>query len=543
MEQATIPNLVTRRNYSDLEKRADEFTKNDGWNAFLKHIQSTNSNGKARDALVALLELEAVGGTDTNMFSEFSSLEGSTLHEVRLDAIPRAMEILKEQIAEKHTYFLNVEAMAETPYAILVGDVIEARKRELEQLEKNPSRIDVLGTFYGFTILMIEGSKPHDNTTSTGYGYGWRRYRRSTWLDESITDTAAQAVKGLTGQFASEVDMDKRYRTLGSSPIFKSRCTKETANILADAVRLALYKVPGNRSTAARKLGRSGDSRVLPFLHHRFALEQNRRVRISIADALGNVGHLSSIDPLKEQVKLPQRRLTKDLEATITAIGRIFSPTSKEVLLDLVENGGNTIKATAIQALGKQEPTGMVELLTPYLNHKSKPVVRASVMALAELGKDGKSVVRTQVPVILKRIGYDRPSRSAVTKMLEIKGVGQMSAVHQFFAKKIDMLRKDAERWKQRTGGSYSYWYQRRERRTTQRMNEMISIVNQYLIPPYQSELLDSIEAAGKSDANSYNVTRILSNGRLANALTERKPKPPPKKKSNKISYDQTYFA
>ena len=542
MEQTTIPNLVRRRNYSELEKRADEYLQTEGWDALLRHMQFAGSDGKARDALVHLLELDSVGGTDTNIFKEFLSLEGSTLNEVQLDAIPRAMEILKEQIAEKHTYFLNVEAMAETPYAILVGDVIEARKRELEQLEKNPTRIDVLGTFYGFTILMIEGSKPHDNTTSTGYGY--RRWRRRTWLDESITDTAAQAVKGLTGQFASEVDMDKRYRTLGSSPIFKSRCTRETANILADAVRLALYKVPGNRSTAARKLGRTGDSRVLPFLHHRFTLEQNWRVRISIADALGNVGHLSSIDALKEQVKLPQRRLTKDLEATITAIGRIFSPTSKEFLLDLVDKGGNTIKATAIQALGKQEPTGMVDLLTPYLTHKSRPVVRSSVMALYDSGKEGKSVVRNNAPEILKRIGYDRPSRSAVTKMLEIKGVGQMSAVHQFFAKKIDKLRKEADRWKQRSGtGSYSYWYQRRQRRTIQRMNEMISMVNQYLIPPYQSELLDSVEAAGKSDANSHNVTRILGNGRLENALKKRKPKSPPKKKPERIPYDQTYFS
>ncbi|MHA1864391.1 MAG: HEAT repeat domain-containing protein [Candidatus Thorarchaeota archaeon] len=543
MEQATIPNLVTIRNYSELAKRADEYVKNDDWNGFLEHIQSTSSKGKARDALVALLELEAVGGTDTNMFSEFSSLEGATLHEVRLDGVLRSMEILKEQIAEKHTYFLDVEAMAETPYAILVADVIAARKRELEQLESKPSRIDVLGTFYGFTILMVEGSKPHENTT-TGYGYSWRRYRRSTWLDESITDTAAQAVKGLTGQFASEVDMDKRYRTLGSSPIFKSRCTKETANILADAVRLALYKVPGNRSTAARNLGRSGDSRVLPFLHHRFALEQNRRVRISIAGALGNVGHLSSIDSLKEQVKIPQRRLTKDLEATIIAIGRIFSPSCKEVLLDLVENGGNTVKATAIQALGKQEPTGMVNLLTPYLKHKSKPVVRASVLALHELGKDGEREVRTQVSEILKRIGYDRPSRNAVTKMLEIKGVGQMSSVHQYFAKKIEKLRKEADRWKQRTsGGSYSYWYRRREQRTTQRLNELISVVNRYLIPPFQSELLDSVETALKRNANSYNVHRILGTGRLASALKEREPKTVPKKKPEKISFDQTYFA
>ena len=35
MEQATIPNLVTRRNYSELEKRADEYIENDDSNGFL----------------------------------------------------------------------------------------------------------------------------------------------------------------------------------------------------------------------------------------------------------------------------------------------------------------------------------------------------------------------------------------------------------------------------------------------------------------------------------------------------------------------------
>ncbi len=543
MEQATIPNLVTRRNYSELAKRADEYIENDDWNGFLKHIQSTVSAGKARDALVALLELEAVGGTDTKMFSEFSSLEGATLHEVRLDGVLRSMEILKEQIAEKHTYFLDVEAMAETPYAILVADVIAARKLELEQLESNPSRIDVLGTFYGFTILMVEGSKPHENTT-TGYGYGWRRYRRSTWLDENITDTAAQAVKGLTGQFASEVDMDKRYRTLGSSPIFKSRCTKETANILADAVRLALYKVPGNRSTAARNLGRSGDSRVLPFLHHRFALEQNRRVRISIAEALGNVGHISSIDIMEEQVKIPHRRLTKDLEATIKALGGIFSPKCKTVLLNLVINGGNTIKAAAIQALGRQEPSGLVELITPYLEHKSRPVVRASVLALTEMSNDGKDAIRARISVVLKHIGYDRPSHNALVKILEIPNVSQMRSVHEFFAKKLYKLRKDAERWKQRgSRGTYAYWYRRREQRAIQRVKESITMVNNYLKPPFQLELLNSVDAALKIYPESYNVVRNLGHSKLARAIMNQQPKPPPKKKPEKISFDQTYFA
>ena len=57
-------------------------------------------------------------------------------------------------------------------------------------------------------------------------------------------------------------------------------------------------------------------------------------------------------------------------------------------------------------------------------------------------------------------------------------------------------------------------------------MNELISIVNQYLIPPYQSELLDSVEAAlERRNVDSYNSARILGNGSLASALMKRKQK------------------
>ena len=292
MAKATLVDLATRRQYSELEKRADEFIENEGWDALLRRLKFVRPEGKARDAVVALLQLEAIGGTDSDVFKEFESLEGDNLHQVRANATEHAMGILKEQIDNRHTYFLDIEAMTMTPYVVLVKDVIEARKRELEQLEGTPSRIEVLGTYYGFQILMTDGSKP--NVTPSGTGY--YRWRRRTWLDEKITEDAANAVKSLTGELAEEVDMDKTYRTLGSNPVFKNRCTKVTATILADAVRLALYKTPGHRGTAARKLGRTGDSRALSFLHHRLPLEQNRRVRIAIAEALERVGHESSND-------------------------------------------------------------------------------------------------------------------------------------------------------------------------------------------------------------------------------------------------------
>ena len=137
--------------------------------------------------MIALLQLESVGGTDSDVFTEFSSLEGETLRQVRANAVSIVTDILTDQIENRHTYFLDIEAMTMTPYVILVKDVIDARKRELEKLEGNSSRIEVIGTYYGFQILLTDGSKPHEDQSSTGY-YRWRR---RTWLDERITATAS----------------------------------------------------------------------------------------------------------------------------------------------------------------------------------------------------------------------------------------------------------------------------------------------------------------------------------------------------------------
>ncbi|OLS21820.1 MAG: hypothetical protein ThorAB25_26390 [Candidatus Thorarchaeota archaeon AB_25] len=496
MAKATLVDLATRRQYSELEKRADEFIENEGWDALLRRLKFVRPEGKARDAVIALLQLEAIRGTDSDVFKEFESLEGDNLHQVRANATEHAMGILKEQIENRHTYFLDIEAMTMTPYVVLVKDVIEARKRELEQLEGTPSRIEVLGTYYGFQILLTDGSKP--NVTPSGTGY--YRWRRRTWLDEKITENAANAVKSLTGELAKEVDMDKTYRTLGSNPVFKNRCTKVTATILADAVRLALYKTPGHRGTAARKLGRTGDSRALSFLHHRLPLEQNRRVRIAIAEALERVGHESSIDILKERVTAQGRYLSKEGEAMIRGLGGIYSLQCRETLIELLKAPGNTTRAVAIQSLGKQEPTGLVELISPYLVDKSRPVARASVLALIELGNEGEAAIRSKAAIVIKRIGYDKPSRTALQKMMSISGVGKMKPIHQYFSKRIDRLAREINNLQRQSNRSYSYWWSRRENRAKKNLLEYLRLASSHLNPPFDKNLIASVKSVLKKE-------------------------------------------
>ncbi len=515
MEKATLVQLATRRQYAELEKRADEFIKTEGWKAFLHRLKLVRPEGKARDAVIALLQLNAVGGTDFDVFKEFESLEGDNLRQIKANAVPLVMDILREQIEKKHTYFIDIDAMTMTPYVILVKEVIEARKRELEQLEENPSRIDVLGTYYGFQILMTDGSRPHDSQSS----YGYHRWRRRTWLDEQITDNAVNAMKKITGELADEVDMDKRYRTLGGNPVFKSRCSKTTASILANAVRLALYKVPGNRSTAARALGQTGDSRVLPFLHHRLPLEQSTKVRISMAEAIGRVGDKSSIDMLKERAIPRGRYLSKEGEAMVAALGGIYSKRSKETLIDLLKHDGNTTRAAVIQALSKQELPNLVELVSPYLVNRSRPVVRASVLALSELGGEGQAVIREKAPIVIKRIGYDRPSKHALTRILQISGVASMQEVHQYFAKRFERLSRELKRWQHQSNRGYSYYWRRRENRARERVIEYLRLASSHLKPPFDEDLLKSIRSILNMETGSNVFAAALGEGQLSKAV------------------------
>jgi len=536
MERASIHNLVTRRQYSELEKRAQEFIASDDWAGFVSQIKNTHSLGKARDAVVALLELDAVAGTDSDVFKEFSSLEGASLQHIRLDAVERTMDILKEQIENRHTYFLDVETIAKTPFAILVGDIIEARKREIAQLEGNPSRLDVLGTFYGFMILMTDGSRPYDASSTNTQRYGYRYYyrQRRSWLDENITETAVNAIKQLTGDLAQPVEMDKTYRTIGNSSMFKKRCQKTTAAILADAVRLALYKVPGNRGAAARALGRTEDSRALEFLHHRLGFEQNRHVRTSIVTALGRIGHESSIDPLESLAQQQTRRYSsKESIAAVNALGGIDSPRVRCALLELMKEGKNEVKASAIQALSQQDSPELIEIISPYLKHPSRPVMRASITALLDLGSEGEEAVKITMPTILPKFGNDRGSKAVLTRMLELSEVGQMSMVQDYFAKRIQKITANVKRWQSRAiGTSYSYYWNRRERRARNELEWWLDLVSRHLRPPFSEDLVNCIKSIFSSISDSIRFSTILSKSPLAEEIGLRNLQPLPRKPS-----------
>ena len=287
-------------------------------------------------------------------------------------------------------------------------------------------------------------------------------------------------------------------------------------------MRLSLYKTPGHRGSAARVLGRTGDSRALSFLHHRLPLEQNRKTRIALAEAIGKIGHESSIEVLKERATPRGRYLSKEGEAMIGSLGGIYHLHSKEALIELLKHDSNTTRAAVIRALGKQEEDGLVDLITPHLVCKSRPVVRASVLALTDLGSEGESVVRENTHLIIKRIGYDRPSKKALERLLSVSGISKMPSVHQYFAKRIEKLGNEITQTRRGSSSSYSYWWRRRERRARQRLLEYIKMASTHLSPPYDVELLDSMRSVIRIEKTPNQMTWAIEGTELGKALRSR---------------------
>ncbi|MHA1577790.1 MAG: HEAT repeat domain-containing protein, partial [Candidatus Thorarchaeota archaeon] len=375
--------------------------------------------------------------------------------------------------------------------------------------------------FYGFTILMIEGTKPIETPSSQGYSY--TRYRR-TWLEENLSQNAVMAVRQLTGEFGEAVDMDTSYKTLGNSRIFKKKCTKTTADILADAVRLTLYKAPGNRITSARKLGLYEDSRALPFLHRCFISEKSRNVRICISESLGKVGHMSSIDILNERANLSGRYLTKESIAAVQAMGKIYSPCCRTTLTKLLNHGGNIVRATAIQALSRQEPSNLVDLISPYLKDNSKPVVRATVQALMNLGSEGETMLESHAVTIMRKLVSDKIARPILTKLFRAYELGELRDVQQYFSETIkkygDTVRKFR---KESMNTSPSYYIRRKENRANMMLLNSLRGAISFLKPPFLKSLLTNIHELPDIPLGSQSVSRILRHSTIAGAIAEKK--------------------
>jgi hypothetical protein len=477
MRNAQLSEVIERRDYDTLTGIANSEIQNGHWEILVREMKGASKIGKARDALVNLLQLEELGGTDSNVFVVFSRLTGSDLIEIRLSAQDVAMAQLKKQLEHENTYFIDTEGIATSPFAVIFEEITQCRQSELAELKSNASRNDLLLTYYGFMILTMSGlsNRNADQITTSPY---YRRWRRRYLGRPEIDHDVAGAITQLTQDFGTSTTINGKYETLGTSKFFSSKCEPYNSRILAEITRMTLYMTPWDRAKAARSLGNFGDARVLPHMHNCLRTESDYRARAKIAESIGLVGHDSSVDHLKRISRLSGRYDRKLAIAAVKGLGAIFSPKSTDYLAQIIEAGCGPLTAEAILGLSKQKYHGLPKILAPLLSLKSRPVLRATVEALLASGSQGQKIVAEMLPRVVRKLYTDRLAMHLIPKILDLEGAKANTEIQQFF---VERLTKSMRKLQQ-LGRVSNQWYRaRRERFERNRIEtEIRAIVTIY---------------------------------------------------------------
>lgn len=336
--------------------------------------------GIIRDALIKLLDLEAITGIDVDLLESFADIEGPNLQSIREEVCRRSLEILSSQVKRGDTFLLDIDEMISSPYNGLVKEIVERRTAEILSIGRQPHIKEIVSTYYGFTIV-VEGTLETDKI-------GIRNDTKSAFMD---------CVKALGGEIT-----EVRGKRMSYSPSLFPKCSNSKADLLAGILSLA---VSGNGN---RYLFNSGDSRSLDLLIRHLTSPAARANRSGIIRALASTGDPKALEVIRNFADAKHEIAV----GGIVALGHIRSPKIVSHLIDKSKellNSGKQLsyhqenKAQAfLIALGKTENPSALPILENALLHNNEEIRFGAITGLVVYGEGGDEVLKNQIYSILE---------------------------------------------------------------------------------------------------------------------------------------------
>ena len=264
-EITQLTELVKNRHYDTLRACISTLVGLKGWQKTLDELvsigdESTLTLAKLRDGLFHVFGLESVLGLDVNPLAEFYPFEGQCYDDVQHQIQNCTIDLLRTQVAKGNTFYLDAEALQNTPLAVVLPSILETRQREINDLSDSPHLNEILATYYGFNII----------TTTRN-------------LDQSKV-----AFEETCRMF------DKDVKVRGKRISFRESILNHTGpairNLLINSIRLTLTKTESIRAEAAYRLGKTGDSRAWEILYESGSNIRDWNTRDIIRSALGKIG-------------------------------------------------------------------------------------------------------------------------------------------------------------------------------------------------------------------------------------------------------------
>jgi len=443
---------VDLRMYDELDAYADDCIRDKGWKLLLSRMKKVRDKGdsldafrpesvapgKVRDAIVHLLALDAVKGIDIDLLQTFRNLKPSSLRHLRSLVIPIAIKALEEQIQKHNTFFMDIEEMATTAYAVLVQDIVNSRNEEITSIGSNPSVLQVLSSYYGFSILTL----------------GSNIQRRHQWEAPG----AAEALKEVTKSLGATVRFIQSKPIIQAQKVFKN-CTEETANLLANIARMAVHMGISTQTNSLNKLKNQGDSRTIPFLLAKLERVRHYRVKNSLQEALAGIGGETIVDILVDSY--PSYNATR-----IKAMGRIRSERTIKILEDIVKSRcSQERKSAAIWGLGNLDALDSVDVIEMHLTSKNQKVKTASIRALMKLGPDGHKHILENLDSMIGTLSRETYTHTILQGLVKIPKIRDSKEfVKSISSSLLKAYEKDSQRKNSRTR---TYWERQRMLRRT----------------------------------------------------------------------------
>ena len=364
---------IELRDYAELEKLAKEVVSDMGWKGFLEILFKSQElrqtipgwnisvrKGTLRDAMIHLLKLEIIIGLDCDYIHNFEQIESHNLNDVRTQTFPIIIDLLREQIKRRNTFFLDTDAFSTTPYAVFVKDIINARTTEIEELPSKPSLRQVYSTYYGFMIL------------SSG---------RISSRHAGAAEEGVKCIENLAAQFGKETKLNARIFQPSRKAF--THCTSETKELLWTILRM-FNGGWDTRSSASKKLGELGDSRATDFIIMNLQNTTNHYLKPALLKSLGTLGDPKGLDSVLECLNDSRLRKT-----AILSLGGIRHPNALEKLVQIKNSNNRRDLGSVVTALGLTRTGKALEILSSFLSSRNGRIVQKSIEAFCAFGKEG----------------------------------------------------------------------------------------------------------------------------------------------------------
>ncbi|MHA1135170.1 MAG: HEAT repeat domain-containing protein [Candidatus Thorarchaeota archaeon] len=355
------------RKYPAFESMVEGFLKKSSWNDFLDKLEELwnakvwnmyiqVTSGKIRDGIIELLKMQDIRGLDVDLLKAFRHIEGNNLEEIRKGVREHCISLLREQIRVGNTFFIDADSMKETELTVLIPDILEARTKEIQNLESKPPLSDVYSTYYGFSIL-----------TSGGIVADWGGVP---------TDTRAQLI-GVMQQIGNVENIPAKH--LKFSYLSFRNCSDNLKTILWNLLKMSIGGLKSQKA-GIEVLGNISDSRAVDLMNSKLENVQDRKVKETLLKNIGKIGSPHSYD-----VVLAQLEDGRNLDA-VKALGSIRDPRVKDVLKGQSTRYYRQNEANYYEALGNtRDPEWLPDLRQQHKRRRRRVISDAVQIAIRKI--------------------------------------------------------------------------------------------------------------------------------------------------------------